>query len=210
MAGRGSRFDARKWSLGAVALSALAIGIAYASAYLPGGTPAWGPWLFMAGTSLIMVSTMALGASRNGSIGVLWIPFALVLVILLAGFGTVLILPTADPDDPTLWLGLPPRAAVILYGIGFLPFLLVPVAYAWTFDHLTLKPGDLERIRDRALEARGEMPLGGNSGTGVGGGPAGEEGDRGGEGGTPPGGGARDGGAPGGNAPRRPGRRDER
>lgn len=152
--------DARRWALIAVGASAVAIGIAYASAYLPGGTPAWAPWLFMAGTSLIMVATMALGAARDGSIGRLWIPFALVLVILLAGFATILALPPADPADPTLWLGLPPRAAIVLYGIGFLPFFLVPVAYAWTFDHLTLKPGDLDRIRERALRARGEIPLG--------------------------------------------------
>lgn len=152
-------WGAREWALGSVALSALAIGVAYASAFLPGGTPAWAPWLFMAGTSLIMVGTMAVGASRNGSIGPLWIPFLLVFVILVAGFGTVLALPPADPSDPSLWFGLPPRAAVILYGIGFLPFFLIPVAYAWTFDHLTLKPGDLERIRDEALRARGDMPL---------------------------------------------------
>jgi len=154
-----TKMGAREWSLLAVVASALAIGVAYASAFLPGGTPPWAPWLFMAGTSLIMVATMALGAARDGSIGKLWIPFALVLVLLLGGFGLVLALPPAEPGDPTLWLGLPPRAAVILYVIGFLPFFLVPVAYAWTFDELTLKPGDLERIREKAIRARGEMPL---------------------------------------------------
>lgn len=150
---------AREWALAGVFFSALAIGIAYASAFLPGGTPVWAPWVFMVGMSVIMVATMALGASRSGSIGRLWVPFALVLVVLLGGFGLVLALPPASPDDPSLWLGLPPRAAVILYGIGFVPFFLVPVAYAWTFDHLTLGPGDLERIRDEAIRARGEMPL---------------------------------------------------
>ena len=154
-----TKMGAREWSLLAVVASAVAIGVAYASAFLPGGTPGWAPWLFMAGTSLIMVATMALGASRDGSIGKLWIPFGLVMVLLLGGFGTVLALPPAEPGDPALWLGLPPRAAVILYVIGFLPFFLVPVAYAWTFDELTLKPGDLERIREKAIRARGEMPL---------------------------------------------------
>ncbi|TVR65306.1 MAG: hypothetical protein EA422_04520 [Gemmatimonadales bacterium] len=143
----------------AVVGSALLIGVAYASAFLPGGTPEWAPWLFVAGMSVMMVSTMALGAAREGSIGRLWIPFGLVLVILMGGFGLVLALPPADPLDPALWLGLPPRAAIVLYGIGFLPFLLVPVAYAATFHEQTLGPGDLERIRDEALAARGEMPL---------------------------------------------------
>jgi hypothetical protein len=149
----------RKWALGAVVVSAVVIFLAYASAFLPGGAPAWAPWLFMAGTSVIMVATMAVGAARHGSIGPLWIPFGLVLLVLLGGFGVVLTLPPADPHDPSLWLGLPPRAAIILYGIGFLPFFLVPIAYAWTFDHLTLGPGDLERIRDEAIRARGGMPL---------------------------------------------------
>lgn len=152
--------DARRWALRAIFASALAIMVAYLSAFLPGGSPTWAAWLFMAGMSVMMVATMALGAARNGSIGKLWIPFALVLVILLAGFGAVLALPPADPADPTLWLGLPPRAAIVLFGIGFLPLFLVPVSYAWTFSELTLAPGDLDRIRAEALRARGEMPGG--------------------------------------------------
>jgi hypothetical protein len=150
--------DARQLALGAIFVSALAVMVAYLSAFLPGGSPTWAAWLFMAGTSVMMVATMALGAARNGSIGKLWIPFALVLVILFAGFGTVLALPPADPSDPTLWLGLPPRAAIVLFGIGFLPLFLVPVSYAWTFSEQTLAPGDLDRIREEALRARGDMP----------------------------------------------------
>lgn len=150
--------DAHRWALGSIVASALGIGVAYGSAFLPGGTPGWAPWLFMIGTSVIMVATMAVGAARGGSIGRLWIPFALVLVIVMGGFGFVLALPPADPGDLDLWLGLPPRAAVVLYVIGFLPYCLVPVAYAWTFDELTLGEGDLERVRDEALRARREMP----------------------------------------------------
>jgi len=166
--GPGARPDARKWALVAIFGSAVAIVLAYLSAFLPGGSPTWAAWLFMAGMSVMMVATMALGASRNGSIGKLWIPFALVLVILLAGFGAVLAMPPADPADPTLWLGLPPRAAIVLFGIGFLPLFLVPVSYAWTFSELTLAPGDLDRIRDEALRARGEMPPSGASEGGAG------------------------------------------
>jgi len=46
-----------------------------------------------------------------------------------------------------LWLGLPPRAAVILYGIGVLPLFVLPIAYAVTFESLTLNETDLERVR---------------------------------------------------------------
>lgn len=153
-----ANFDAHRWALGLIVASAIGIGIAYAAAFLPGGTPGWAPWLFMVATTVIMVATMAIGAARGGSIGRLWIPFALVLVIVMGGFGIVLALPPAEPGDPNLWLGLPPRAAVVLYVIGFLPFFVVPVAYAWTFDELTLGEGDLERVRDEAIRARGEAP----------------------------------------------------
>jgi hypothetical protein len=36
---------------------------------------------------------------------------------------------------------------VVLFGIGFLPLLVAPVAYALTFEEQTLRPGDLERVR---------------------------------------------------------------
>lgn len=149
----------KRVALAAIVGSALLIGVAYATAFLPGGTPEWAPWLFVTGMSVMMVATMAMGAARNDRIGRLLLPFALVLVILVGGFGLVLALPPADPTDPALWFGLPPRAAIILYGIGFLPFVLVPVGYAVTFHEQTLGPGDLERIRDQALAARGRMPL---------------------------------------------------
>jgi hypothetical protein len=144
----------KRGALAAVAASAVAVFLAYLSAFLPGGAPGWAPWLFMSGSSLMLVAMMALGAARNGSIGRLRIPLALTLLLLIGGFGAALALPTPDPADPTLWLGLPPRAAIVLYGVGILPFLFLPLAYAWTFDAQALAPGELERIRDEALALR--------------------------------------------------------
>jgi hypothetical protein len=152
----------RRRSLAAILVATLAISGAYASAFLPGGTPGWASWLLLSGTSLIMVASMALGASRPEGLGPLRIPLVLVLLILLGGFGGALTLSPTDPLAPTLWLGLPPRAAVVVYGIGILPFLIVPLAYALTFHDLTLRPGDLERVRDEARRARGEMSPGGD------------------------------------------------
>lgn len=146
----------KRLALGGVFLSILAIAAAYASAFLPGGTPGWGPWLMAIGIAAIMVATMILGAARNGKIGKLAIPFAFVFVVLAGGFCVVLALPPADPSDPELWLGLPPRAAVILYGIGLLPLFAVPVAYALTFDEMTLSQDDLDRVRAAALALREE------------------------------------------------------
>jgi hypothetical protein len=99
------------------------------------------------GMSASMVAMMVLGAVRDGRVGKLWIPFAFVFLVFTVGFGVALALPGTDPADPVLWLGLPPRAAIVLFAIGFLPLLVVPVAYAVTFDEQTLRLEDLERIR---------------------------------------------------------------
>jgi hypothetical protein len=130
------------------------VAAAYTSAFLPGGAPGWASWLFAGGTCLALVSIMAVGAARHGRIGRrLATAFAVVLLITAGGFGLLLALPPTDPADPTLVLGLPVGAAVLLYGIGLLPFLIVPVAYAWTFDEMTLSETDLARIRALARPA---------------------------------------------------------
>jgi hypothetical protein len=141
----------KRLALGGVFLSVSAIGAAYASAFLPGGAPGWAPWLMVLGTAVLMVATMILGAARDGRLGRLKLPFLFVFLVLTVGFGAVLSLP---PADPTLWLGLPPRAAVVLYAIGLLPLFAVPVAYALTFDEMTLSVDDLERVRRAARELR--------------------------------------------------------
>src|SRR5690606_16562291 len=121
-----------------------------ASAFLPGGAPRWAAWAMAAGISVMMVATTALGAARRGRLGALSVPFALVFLILMGGFGVALALPPPGPADATLWLGLPRGAAVVLYGVGLLPLFAVPLAYAVTFDTLTLSDADLERVRREA------------------------------------------------------------
>lgn len=134
--------------------SVLAVGAGYATAFLPGGVPAWGEWLFMLGTVSSLVTVMMLGAARHGRIGVLALPLGLVFGILAIGFGVALALPGTDPADPALWLGLPPRAAIVMYGIGLLPIVLVPLVYALTFERQTLTPEDWDRVRAAAAEWR--------------------------------------------------------
>ena len=108
-------------------------------------------------TSFAMVATMALGAARTGrSLGGLrrlLVPFGLVLLIMLVAFAAALLLPAAG--EPLL-LGLPRRAAIVLYGVGVLPVLILPVAYALTFDELTLTEEDIERVREAASRAEPE------------------------------------------------------
>lgn len=132
--------------------STVLIGAAYAAAVVVGSVPAWTPWALMIGTSTIMLATMVLGASRNGrGIGALVAPFAAMFLVLLIGFGAALAM-SPEPADARLWLGLPRRAAVILYGVGVLPLFVLPIAYALTFESLTLSEADLDRIRKARAE----------------------------------------------------------
>lgn len=135
-------------------ISIAAVGVAYAGAIIGGRMPGWAPWVMAIATSCAMVATMALGAARAGqSLGGLrrlMIPFAAVLLIMLGAFAAALLLPAAG--EPLL-LGLPRRAAIVLYGVGVLPALILPIAYALTFDDLTLTEEDVARVRDAAARA---------------------------------------------------------
>lgn len=96
-----------------------------------------------------MVAMLALGAARSGGRGglrSLIVPFAAVLLILTGAFAAALLLPAAS--EP-LVLGVPRRAAIVLYGIGVLPALVLPLAYALTFD-ADLTDDDIERVRAAA------------------------------------------------------------
>jgi len=138
---------AKRIALAGLVLSALAIALAYASAFLPGGTPAWGAWPMALGIPASLVSIMVLGAARDGRVGRLAIPFAFTGLVLAGGFGLALGLPANEAAGAKLYLGLPLRAAVIIYGIGLLPIVVLPIAYALTFSEQTLTAEDVERVR---------------------------------------------------------------
>lgn len=95
-----------------------------------------------------LVAIMILGAIRGQrGIGKLKVPFVFVAVILIAGFVAALALPATESAASRLWLGLPLRAAIVIYGIGLLPIVVLPVAYALTFETQTLNAEDVERVR---------------------------------------------------------------
>jgi hypothetical protein len=142
---------ARRNSLLALFLGTLACGAAYASAFLPGDPPEWSPWALGIGTGVVMVAASALGAARaDTGIGRLKLPFAIVFLIVAGGFAAVLLMPAPDAANPTLFLGLPAGAAIVLLGIGILPLLVLPIAYALTFEDMTLSEADLARVREAA------------------------------------------------------------
>jgi hypothetical protein len=145
----------RPLALVALLVSTLLIAAAYVGALVAAAVPVWAPWALMIGTSTVMLATMVLGASRAGaSIGRLTVPFAAMFLVLLVGFGAVLVMPAETATSP-LWFGLPARAAVVLYGIGVLPLFVLPIAYAVTFESLTLSEADLERVRAARRERVG-------------------------------------------------------
>ncbi|HEX9249550.1 MAG TPA: hypothetical protein VF856_08620, partial [Gemmatimonadaceae bacterium] len=61
-------------------------------------------------------------------------------------------LPATEGPLSTLWLGLPARAAIVIYGVGLLPIVVLPIAYALTFESQTLSAEDVERVRLLARE----------------------------------------------------------
>ena len=92
-------------------------------------------------------SLIFLGASRRGRIGSLGIPVALLTVLLLCCcIGMLLLSGRSGSDD--WWLGLPPSAALMLYGLWLSPLLLVSLVFAWHYERFGLRPDDLRRIRE--------------------------------------------------------------
>ena len=145
----------RRAALVALVAGILAIAVGYAAAFLPGGAPPWAPWLLALGIPVALGAIMILGAARGRmGIGPLKYPFAFVVAVLAIGFCAALALPATESALSRLWLGLPARAAIVIYGIGLLPIIVLPVAYALTFEAQTLSAEDVERVRELARENR--------------------------------------------------------
>jgi hypothetical protein len=141
----------RSFARGILIASILAIATAYASAFAPAGAPSWAPWLLALGIPGALGAIMILGAARGRKgIGALKLPFLFVFVVLASGFCLALGLPANEAAGARLLFGLPIRASIVIYGIGLLPIVVLPVAYAITFDTLTLSESDIQRVRDVA------------------------------------------------------------
>lgn len=136
-------------------LSCTAIAGAYLLAFLPGGAPPLAAWGLALGSAGALASTMALGAARRGRVRPLAMAASVLTFVLVAGaFAAALLLPPDEGPDMRLVLGFPLRTAIVLYGVGIVPMLFLPVAYAVSFDRDTLSEADIERVR-RAAQERG-------------------------------------------------------
>jgi len=151
----------RNVALSALCVAIVAIAIGYAAAFRQGGTPAWAPWLLALGIPISLGAIMILGAARGRrGIGALKVPFLFVVAVLAIGFCAALALPATESPLSKLWLGLPARAAVVIYGIGLLPIVVLPVAYALTFETQILSADDVERVRAMGRANRERASLG--------------------------------------------------
>ena len=127
--------------------------LAYAEALVTKGASTSAPWIAAIAVPIALTAIMILGAVRGDKdIGRLTIPFVFVALILIIGFLSALMLPASESPTSSLWLGLPARAAIVIYGIGVLPIIVLPVAYALTFETQTLNAEDVERVRELGRE----------------------------------------------------------
>ena len=151
----------RRAALVSLFIGIAAIAVGYAAAFSANGTPTWAPWLLALGIPVALGAIMILGATRGArGIGPLKIPFAFVILVLVIGFGAALALPATEGPLSRLWLGLPARAAIVIYGVGLLPIVVLPVAYALTFETQTLSAEDVERVRALARQNQAALEKG--------------------------------------------------
>ena len=134
--------------LSLVVLSFLAVGAGYAGAFLPGGTPVWSPWCLALGTNGALMSLMALGAVRRDRLApaLRWTLPAM-FAWCSGAFATALLLPASEGPATPIVLGLPIRAAIVVYAVGVAPLLVLPFVWALTFERETMSDGDLARLR---------------------------------------------------------------
>lgn len=139
----------RPRAIAAIVLSCTAIAASYAASFLPGGAPAWAPWLLALGSAGVLAGAIALGAVRAGRLPraaaiAAWLTFAVVAL----SFALALSLPAREGAGAPLWAGLPVRSAIVLVGVGLLPLLFLPLAFALAFDEAPPAGGDPPERRD--------------------------------------------------------------
>ena len=137
----------RRLALAAQAAGVVCIALAYGTAWSVAGTPVWGVWLMISGTALLISGMLCLSALRAGvSARHAGMVALLLFVVLVLGFGLPMVLAPETADGP-LFLGLPLRAAIEIYGVGLLPALFLPLLFAAQFRDRGLDQASLDRLR---------------------------------------------------------------
>lgn len=122
-------------SLFAVGIVAIAGG--YAATIIRGTAPGWAPWALALGIAATAVGLFVLGSASRGKVRpAIVLTLTLLFLDLAASFGAALTMRPDEGIDGRLLLGLPLRLAIVFYGVGFVPLLVLPVVFGLTFrDH---------------------------------------------------------------------------
>jgi hypothetical protein len=143
-------------ALGLLVVGLLAAIAAYGDALIAGAATAASGWLMALALVLVLPATLAMGARRSRGTSPLAVGVAVLLGgVLAVGFGLAFALPDLGSDEP-LWLGLPRRAAIIVYGVGLVPLLFLPWAYARTHAGADLDPATVAELADRCAALQRE------------------------------------------------------
>ena len=140
----------KRFALLVIFLAMLVIGAGYLSAFLPGGAPRYAAYAFAIATAAVMTAISVLGAARKrGGLGALRWVFLFTFLVMAGGFAAAL---SSIGASTELWLGLPRGAAIIIYIVGLLPMVVLPLAYALTFEKTTLDDPELAELRRKLRE----------------------------------------------------------
>jgi hypothetical protein len=133
-------------ALAAVVISAVAILLGYLTVLI-GASATVAAWMLALGSTTMMVGLMALGAARQGMrFRDVAFPVVFTFLVVAGSLALALLLPATEGPGSRLLLGLPVRAAIVIYGVGILPMFVLPFYYARTFERLTLAEGDVARF----------------------------------------------------------------
>ena len=126
----------------------LLVASAYITMLTSSTTTTWAPLALAVGANGIIMTLMAIGATRHDTLPrALAITFATMFVLCAGAFVAALLMTPNEGAGGPLFLGLPQRTAIVLYTVGVMPIAVLPLAYALTFDSSTLSDADLVAVR---------------------------------------------------------------
>ena len=126
---------------------------AYGAAALDGAASPIATWLMVAAIATTIPSCLLLGGVGVRRQTLVLVAAVFTFVVLGGCLALALTLP-ADAAREAFVLGIPRRLAVVVYGIGVLPFLVLPALFARWFDTEGLDPDGLAELRRRAASLR--------------------------------------------------------
>ena len=148
----------RRVALVCVTGGVLLVAAAYFATWA-GWAPRFAVGAMIVGIALQLGGITVLGGSSSGPRNQYVIVAALFLgAVVVLGFGAAVLLPAEGAGAGPYLLGLPRRAAIILLGVGILPFLVLPFLYAADFNTHGLDESSLAQLREECRRLRDARP----------------------------------------------------